>query len=70
MEGSPIGVADYFCPLHCLKEMPEFVAPVLLWLGSWLDGSPGGDIGEVPLGGPIGPTGPGSCELGGFGLPG
>ena len=76
---SPIGEAATFCPLPCPEVEPEFIAPVSPWLLSWSDRSPGGAIGDVPLGGtvegallggPVGPTGPWYCEPGGFGLPG
>ena len=73
---SPIGEAATFCPP---EVTPEFVAPVSQGLESWSDMSPGGAFGDVQLGGtvggallgvPVGPTGPWSCEQGGFGLPG
>ena len=33
LEGSPIGVANNFCPVPCPEVAPEFVAPVSPWLG-------------------------------------
>ena len=76
LEGSPIGVADDFCPLPCPEVAPELVAPVSPWLGSGSDGSTGVAIGEAPLGCQVdgallgGHIGPKSWELGGFDLPG
>ena len=69
VEGSPIGVAEYLCPLPCPEVAPEMGLPGYPWFGSGSDGSPGGALGDNLLGG----TGDGatgwpyrSCLLGGW----
>ena len=76
LDGSPIWVADDWCPLPVPEVLPVIGAPGSPLLGSGFDESGGGAIGDNPLGGTVndeplgGPDGPASCEPGRFDLPG